>query len=113
MLWPLVLPFKITFWVLAGLVATATVFAPVAKCRRSRTLLVSLLAAALLFVPSCSAVMAVIDANRFGLFQVASFDEMDDFRVRRYLPPEARDITIEKQAAGYRARFKISNSSTL
>jgi hypothetical protein len=40
--------------------------------------------------------MAVTDEQRFGVFEYTSFDDVNDFRVERYLPTAATDITIDK-----------------
>ncbi|WP_146410052.1 hypothetical protein [Allorhodopirellula heiligendammensis] len=52
--------------------------------------------------------MDVLDAKRFGVFEYQTFDEVDDFRVERYLPSVAQNITVNKYAQGFRARFSIS-----
>jgi len=62
------------------------------------------------FVPSCTGIMHVLDGHRFGVFTYATFDEVDDARVERYLPPTATNITIHKQAIGFRARFTITQA---
>lgn len=110
MLWPIVLPFKITFWCIAALIALATIAAPRVKCKRLPTFLAATVLGVLAFVPSCTGVMHVIDARRFGVFDYETFDQVDDFRVERYLPPTARAITLDKQAGGFRARFKITEA---
>jgi hypothetical protein len=110
MFWSIVLPFKITFWCIAGLITLATIAAPRIKCKRLPAFLGATLLGVLAFVPSCTAVMHVIDARRFGVFEYATFDDVDDFRVERYLPPTARAITLDKQAGGFRARFKITET---
>ena len=108
MLWPVLLPLKITFWLFAAVVTLVTIAAPVMKWKRTNTCLVSVAIAVLAFVPSCTAIMAVIDAQRFGVFEIATFDAVDDFRVERCLPPASREIIIDKYAMGFRARFSIS-----
>ncbi|TWU22966.1 hypothetical protein Pla52o_24990 [Novipirellula galeiformis] len=55
--------------------------------------------------------MEVLDTKRFGVFDYETFDEVDDFRVERYLPPDATNITVDKYAQGFRARFKISQTN--
>ena len=60
------------------------------------------------FIPSCSGIKKVIDAKRFGVFSCASFEDVNDFRVERYLPPDSKQIIIDKYPQGFRARFKIS-----
>ncbi len=54
--------------------------------------------------------MIVADSIRFGHFHYASFDDIPDFRSRRYLPEAASNIEIHKHANGYRARYAISTS---
>jgi len=110
MLWPLVLPFQITFCVLAGLVALLTSFAPVLKWKCRAALGVSLGLAFVAFIPSCTGIMTIVDAQRFGVFEYDSFSEVDDFRVERFLPTQARGITLDKFAVGHRAKYSISES---
>ncbi|TWU55340.1 hypothetical protein [Rubripirellula reticaptiva] len=107
MLWPIILPLKITLWVLAGFIVTAVVVAPLFKWRRGKVAFVSLLVALLAFIPVCAGIGSVLDSNRFGVFDYETYAEVQDFRIERYLPPEARDITIDKYAMGYRARYTI------
>jgi hypothetical protein len=44
------------------------------------------------------------------MFQASTYSDIDDVRVERYLPRPAREILVEKQPAGFRARFKISKA---
>ncbi len=108
MLWTLVLPFKITFSLLAALVVIATAIAPALKWKRGKTFLISALAACLAFIPLFAGVMAFIDTQRFGVFEYATFDDVNDFRVERYLPPAATKITLDKYPQGFRARYTIT-----
>ncbi|SFJ01174.1 hypothetical protein [Planctomicrobium piriforme] len=110
MLWPLVLPVKITFSLLAVLVTLLTVFRPVRKWNRGKTFVVALLSAGLLLVPSCIGIMGIVDGLRFGTFQYASFSDVNDFRVERYLPTKASDITLNKSSMGHLAKYSISES---
>ena len=111
MLWPIVLPFKITFWVLASLLAAAVLAAPLLNRQRSRVFLWGFPMALMAFVPSCSIVMSVLDRSRFGVFDYNTFAEVQDIRVETYLPPTARDITLEKAAQGFRARYQVEPDS--
>ncbi len=113
MLWPLILPFKIAFWLLAGLVAIVTILAPSLKWKRGKTFAIALLLAIVAFIPSCTGIMAIVDSQRFGLFQYDSFAQVNDERIERYLPTQARNITLEKYAAGHRARYSISESDLM
>ncbi len=110
MLWPLVLPLKITFWSLAGLVALVTVVLPIFKWKRRNVLSVSLLVAFVAFIPSCTAVMSIVDARRFGVFHYKAYSEVRDFRIERFLPPKASDITLDKFEMGHRAKYSISEA---
>ncbi len=47
-------------------------------------------------IPSCVGIMAILDAQRFGTFQCNSGSEVNDFRVERYLPAKARNISLKK-----------------
>jgi hypothetical protein len=113
MLWPIVLPFKITFWCLAVLVGIATATAPVLKWKRGKTFLIISLIACVAFIPSCVGIMAVIDTQRFGVFEYDAFGDVNDFRVERYLPPAATAITIDKYPQGFRARYSVTETDLI
>lgn len=112
MFWPAVLPFKITFWLLAILVLAATFIAPRLKWRKLRTFVYASLFASLGFVPSCIGVHYAVDAFRFGHFYHSSFSDVNDFRIERWLPPDATSISLFKHFSGngYRARFTIDET---
>lgn len=110
MLWPIVLPVELTIGLLAALVGFATVAAPAWKWKRRRTFVGSSLLAGLLFVPSCVGIMEVVDNIRFGTFQYASYLDVKDIRVERYLPPTATNVTLKKYSSGHMARYTISES---
>ena len=54
--------------------------------------------------------MAIVDAQRFGVFQYGVFSDVNDSRIERHLPTNARNITLEKRATGHRAKYSISES---
>ena len=54
--------------------------------------------------------MAAMDAKRFGVFAYSTFAVVQDFRVERYLPPVATNITVDKYAQGFRAKFTITQA---
>lgn len=110
MLWPVVLPFKITFWLFATVVVLATVFAPALNWNRVKTFWLISLLCFLAFIPSCAGIMAVIDSKRFGVFRHSTYGDVNDFRIERYLPLQAKDITLEKYFSGHRAKYSISES---
>ncbi len=110
MLWPLVLPFKITFWVLTVAVIAVTALVPSKKWKRSRMFVMSLGTAIVVSVPIFFGVTYVVDEFRFGDFAFETFNDIDDFRAERYLPPNATDIRMQKHANGYRARYLISEA---
>jgi cell division protein FtsW (lipid II flippase) len=109
MFWPVVLPFEIAFWTLATVVVIVTALAPTLKWRRGKTFLISSSLAIAAFIPSCTAIMFVVDEIRFGDFEYATFDDVNDFRAERYLPTAATNIAMQKHANGYRARYSISS----
>jgi hypothetical protein len=109
MLWPLILPLQITVVLLVVAVAVLTVLAPRAK--RLRTFVLGSLLACALFVPALFGVSAIVDVVRFGTFHYTTAAEVDDFRVNRYLPPAARDITLHKSGPGYCARYTLEEAA--
>jgi len=110
MLWPIVLPFKITLGLLAAIVVLLTALASALKWKRGKVFGVASLVACLAFVPSCTGIMAIVDSQRFGTFQCENFADVNDFRIERYLPTQARDITLNKCAQGHQATYSISES---
>lgn len=110
MFWPVVLPFQITIALLAVFVFASTAFAPTIKWKPSRMFAISLGIGCMAFVPSCVIIETVIDSQRFGTFQYASASEVNDFRVERYLPPRATNITLKKNGSGYCAKYTISKA---
>jgi hypothetical protein len=110
MLWPIVLPFQITSLVLLALIVLATLAAPLLKWRRLPTFVGVLVFSLIAFIPSCVGIMNVVDSRRFGVYNYQTFNEVKDFRVERYLPSAARDITVDKYAQGFRARFTITQA---
>jgi hypothetical protein len=111
MFWSAILPFKITVAMTVIVVVMATVLSPRWRVRRSRMLAWSLLIACLAFVPSCVMIQAAVDLVRFGEFHYDEFDDIHDWRVERYLPDAARDITLVKSGSGFLARFTIDQAS--
>lgn len=110
MLWPLILPAKLTAILLVILFASALAIAKQRKRRPGRTAILGIVALLLMFIPSCVAVKVVVDHFRFGMFQYADFDSIGDFRIERYMPQTAKRITVYKHESGngYRARFEIT-----
>ncbi len=70
----------------------------------------SMVLAFVAFIPSCTAIMSALDARRFGVFQYATYGDVQDFRIYRYLPDPARSITLEKTAMGHRAKYSITEA---
>lgn len=100
MLWPLAIPVQITFCLLMVLISLLTLCAPWARWKRGRVFAVSALVGCFVFIPACTGIMSIVDARRFGVFQYATFADIDDVRVQRYLPTTARNITLEKIGHG-------------
>ena len=107
MLWHLVLPFKITFWTLSVLLGIAIAAAPSMGKTRSRVFLWGFPMVLVTFIPSCSVVMHFLDRSRFGIFEYDVVQTIEDPLIARYLPPDARDLTIDRFARGYRARYLV------
>ena len=58
-------------------------------------------------IPSCTGIMFITDAFRFGRFEYSHHEMVDDFRIERYLPPTATSISLNKYAQGHQARYRI------
>jgi hypothetical protein len=52
--------------------------------------------------------MIAVDNHRFGVFEYDVYADVKDFRIERYLPTEARKITLDKFASGHRAKYSIT-----
>jgi putative effector of murein hydrolase LrgA (UPF0299 family) len=68
MLWPLVLPFQITCVVLLVAVAALTAYASPKGWKRATSFVCYSAIGFLVFIPSCTGIMLVVDAIRFGDF---------------------------------------------
>lgn len=110
MLWPFELPFQITlaFWL--GVIVVTGCFAPKWGLKRLKAVLLGFVMGILLFIPSCVGVKYVLDPFRFGVFQYPDFAAVHDWRVQRYLPESASEITLEipTHGNGFRAKFHIT-----
>ena len=107
MFWAITLPFVIT----CGLFFAAAILATVLLRKRDKSIKWVLLFGPLFmilgFVPSCMTVQAVIDPFRSGIFTHADFDAVNDWRIEKFLPAPATDVTVLKLINGYRAKFSI------
>jgi hypothetical protein len=110
MLWPLVLPFQITVVAMIVLAIGVFWFAKRRKWPAGSRVNSVICLPALLFIPFLVATTFVADHFRFGMFHYPDYAAINDFRVERYMPQAATDITVFKHFGGngYRARFKIS-----
>lgn len=110
MFWPLVLPFQITVVLMIALLFGAIWLGIRKKWHSSSTTIAAFCLPPLMFIPSCVGTSYIVDYFRFGTFQYADFESIQDFRIERYMPPSATDITVFKHFSGngYRARFTIT-----
>ncbi|MBX7258258.1 MAG: hypothetical protein K1Y02_17985 [Candidatus Hydrogenedentes bacterium] len=111
MLWPLVLPAKITFWLLLVVLIVSTIAVQRYYKKGMRALTIGTGICILLFIPCCIGVQTIIDPYRFGVFTYPDFLSVKDFRVERYLPDTATNITIDKYPEGFCAKFSISKQN--
>ncbi len=109
MFWSAILPFQITAVLWAIIIVAITYYAPKLGRKRVSTARLSITLAFLMFIPSCMVIETVVAPLRFGVFHYDSFEQVNDWRVERYLPEPATDITLEKPAHtnGFRAKFSI------
>ena len=108
MFWPFILPIQLTTCIFVTIITIATIAAPYLHRRREQTFMTMFILGMFTYIPSCGLIMDVVDARRFGVFHYASFDNVNDPRVERYLPQAASDITLEKSYSGFRARYRIA-----
>ena len=113
MLWPILLPLKITLAMAIAYVAIATAIAPRWKWKRSKAFIVTTLVACLGFAPSCAVVTWMVDRVRFGEFHYVDASAVQDFRAQRWLPLAATDITMWSYPNGYHAKYRISEADLI
>ena len=107
MLWPIVLPAQITLAIMTTFVVAATIVAALLRTKPGIVFWFCSAIAFVAFIPSCAGLMSVLDSRRFGVFRYASYKDVQDFRIERYLPPAATRITLEKTPTGHRAKYTI------
>ncbi|WP_413432581.1 hypothetical protein [Crateriforma spongiae] len=107
MLWPVILPFQITCGVMLIVMLGYTAFPYPTKLTRPKAFLLGFAFSLVTFIPSCTGIMMAVDTVRFGDFHYNSYDDVPDFRSRRYLPENATDIHMHKHANGYYARYTL------
>lgn len=109
MFWPIVLPMQITFGLMLAL-GVVTLYLGKRRKWQPHTLGILLSLPILLCVPCCRATMNIVDHFRFGMFYYDDFQAIRDFRIERYMPPTAKQISVYKHFGGngYRAKFTIS-----
>ncbi|WP_146576937.1 hypothetical protein [Neorhodopirellula pilleata] len=86
----------------------SVVLALVLRRKALKTFFVATTIAALAFIPLCAGVGSIVDSQRFGVFKYETYADVRDFRIERYLPPHARNITLDKYAMGHRAMYTIT-----
>jgi len=104
---PVVMPFQITAAIFAiVLVAVCLYF------RHPKAVVLSILAAMILFIPSCTGVMLVVDLFRYGRFDYASATDIpDDGYID--IPSTAANIVLYRNGAGHWARFTVATDDLL
>jgi len=110
MFWPAVLPIKITFWLLLAFLVLALIYAGRSQRTTWKVSLLAIAVSLFAFIPLCIGVSMVLDQYRFGLFHHATFLDVKDFRIERYLPVESQNIDVFKYGSGYVARFEIDRA---
>ena len=112
MFWTVVLPFEITFWLFLALLVAAFVYAMRSKQTTWKVVCVAMGLALIGFIPSCIGIGLVLDNFRFGHFHHVAFDDVNDFRIERYLPTESQNIDLFKNHSGngYRAKYEIAHA---
>ena len=106
MFWPLILPAQITAAIVL-LLATILYIVASRKKWKWQGLVIGAVALVVSAVPIFMVTMSIADRFRFGEFSYAKFDDINDFRVERYMPEAATDITVFTRSNGYRGKFSI------
>jgi hypothetical protein len=110
MFWTIVAPFFTTCALAVVAIVAATTLAPRWRARREWACLATTALAIVLFVPSCLAIELGMNTLRFGVFRYESGRDIGDWRVERYMPGAAREITLMKYPAGFDAEFHIARA---
>jgi hypothetical protein len=115
MFWGIKLPFQITLilFIFIVIIITLIFIGKKRDWNLPKTLLRLNLALTILFIPSCAAINMVVDHFRFGVFQYASFNELNDYKSKRYTPNDATNIVVEKAYSGQIAKYNISKTDLL
>ena len=113
MFWGIKLPFQITLILFIVIIITFIFVGKKRDWNLPKTLLRLNLALTILFIPSCTAINMVVDHFRFGVFQYASFNELNDYKSKRYTPIDATNIVVEKAYSGQIAKYNISKTDLL
>jgi hypothetical protein len=108
MFWPAILPLQITATLWAASIVTVWFLAPRFGKKRAPYVTLAVFIAFALFIPSVKGVMDIVDGYRFGVFEYSDSASINDWRVERYFPDAATNITLEKDRGGFRARYSIS-----
>jgi hypothetical protein len=108
MLWPILTPFKISIIIAVIITFSLAALSPKFKWKRKKTFFISSIINFIMIIPSCTGIMYVMDSYRFGLFEYKNYEEINDFRVERFLPKESKQISLLKNANGYSAKYHIS-----
>ena len=105
MLAPLVLPFQITCGSFALLWVAGAIL-----LRTPKRIAGLSLAAMLLFISSCTSVMAVVELQRYGRFDYSKASEIaKDGYIE--LPAGTADVTLYRNGIGHWAKFTIHTAS--
>ena len=113
MFWPIVSPFGISVLLITILVTLLTIFSQPFKWSRKKTFLTSSIIGFIMVIPSCTGLMLIMDSYRFGIFTYQKYDEVQDFRIERFLPTSATNITLHKTSGSYQAKYQISEEDLL
>jgi len=106
----LIFPFFLTVIMMFLFVTFATFYAPKYKWKRWVAFILSTLIALIAFIPGCTLTMTIADFFRYGEFNHDTYEDVNDWRVERYLPEDATNITLIKDGGGFYAKFSIEKN---
>ncbi len=110
----LVVPFQITF----GLAVVSFILMPllgkkIFGLKKRISFLRSALIVVGLFIPSCIGIKKIVDPFRYGTFSYSTHEEIDNWRIRHWMPPAATDVVVHNNEMGHHAQFTVDKNALM
>ena len=110
MFWAAVDPVRYAFILLCSTVVLTTVFAPKLGWKRIKTFFLSAFCTLFLIFPVAFGIAKIMDPLRFGIFHYQNHAAISSQKIARWLPPAAKDITVNQTMGGFEAKYSIGHN---